>query len=122
MRLKKNIEPASDLLQKVTQLQPVYYQWKSDEYPEFHFGNEIEIALVAQDVEKIMPELVTEREDGYKVIHYEKLQFLMLQAIKELKAQNDELKELFCLDNSEAELCQQSITSLEPPKEIGRRY
>ena len=122
MRLKKNIVPASDLLQKVTQLQPVYFQWKSDEYPEFHFGTETEIALVAQDVEKIMPELVTVRDDGYKAIHYEKLSFLMLQAIKELKEQNDELKQLICLDNSEAELCEQSNTTLEPPKEIGRRY
>ena len=49
--------------------------------------------LIAQDVEKVLPELVTTDEQGYKAVRYNALPFHMLQAIKDLKAENDELKQ-----------------------------
>ncbi|MBI4009576.1 MAG: tail fiber domain-containing protein [Candidatus Aenigmarchaeota archaeon] len=91
IKLKKNIAPLPSVLDKVTQLQPVYFQWRSDEYPEMHMGNETQIGLIAQQVEQYLPELVTEK-DGIKQIHNEELPYLMLQALKDLKAENDALK------------------------------
>ena len=49
--------------------------------------------MIAQDVEKVLPELVTADDQGYKAVRYNALPFYMLQAIKDLKAENDELKQ-----------------------------
>ncbi|MCG3113081.1 MAG: tail fiber domain-containing protein [Candidatus Manganitrophus sp. SB1] len=92
LRLKKNIEPFSNVLDKLIHLQPVYFYWKSKEYPELGFGASRSFGLVAQEVEKVLPELVTQDTVGYKAIRYNELPFLMLQAIKELKAENETLE------------------------------
>ncbi|MFQ5729109.1 MAG: tail fiber domain-containing protein, partial [Waddliaceae bacterium] len=92
MRLKKDVQPFHNILGSLTMLQPVHFKWKADEYPEFAFGTSTSFGLVAQNVEKVLPELVTEDDKGFKAVKYNKLPLLMLQAIKELKAENDLLK------------------------------
>ncbi len=91
-RLKRNITPFANLLNKLTQLQPVTFHWRSEEFKERHFGTTLSFGLIAQEVEKVLPELVTEDEQGYKAVNYSKLPLLTLQAIKELKAENDALR------------------------------
>jgi hypothetical protein len=91
-RLKKNITPFAPMLDKVTALQPVHYFWRSDEFPARHFGNRQNYGLIAQDVEQVLPELVVTNEDGYKAVDYSKLPLLTIQAVKDLKAENDTLK------------------------------
>jgi FtsZ-binding cell division protein ZapB len=70
-------------------------------------------------VEKVLPELVTEDEQGYKAVRYNKLPFLMLEGIKELKEANDALRQdnqrlsgqvaalrtLVCQQHPSAEVC-----------------
>jgi hypothetical protein len=92
IRLKKNIIPLKNKLDQVASLQPVYFNWRSDEYLEMGFGDARQIGLIAQDVEKVLPELITEDKAGFKQIHFEELPILMLQSIKELKAENDALR------------------------------
>jgi len=92
-RLKKNIIPFSRALENVARLQPVYFHWRADEYADRHFGTGETFGLVAQDVEAVLPELVTTDEQGYKAVRYNALPLHMLQAIRELKAENDTLKE-----------------------------
>jgi hypothetical protein len=48
--------------------------------------------LIAQEVEAVLPELVTTDEQGFKAVNYSKLPLLTIQAVKELKAENDDLK------------------------------
>lgn len=88
-RLKKNITPFGPTLDKFTALQPVHYLWRSSEFPDRHFGNSQNDGLIAQDVEQVLPELVATDSDGYKAIDYSKLPLLTIQAVKELKAEND---------------------------------
>jgi hypothetical protein len=92
-RLKKNITPFAPMLDKVTALQPVHYFWRSDEFPDRHFGNSRSYGLIAQDVEQVLPELVATDGDGYKAVDYSELPLLTIQAVKELKAENDTLKQ-----------------------------
>ena len=92
LRLKKNIVPFPSSLDRVSRLQPVHFYWRSDEYPDRHFGNSESFGLVAQDVEKVLPELVTTDDSGYKAVRYNVLPFHLLQAIKDLKSENDDLK------------------------------
>jgi endosialidase-like protein len=92
-RLKQNIEPFSPVLDRLIQLQPVSYQWKADEHPEYHFGTGKTDGLIAQEVEKVFPEMVAVDEHGYKAVNYSELPLLLLQAVRELKADNDRLRE-----------------------------
>ena len=92
VRFKRDITPFPSLLYRVTQLRPVHYYWRAAEFPEKHFGNAQAYGLVAQEVEQVLPELVSQDEQGYKQIDYSKLPLLLLQAVKELKAENDQLK------------------------------
>jgi hypothetical protein len=91
-RYKKNITPFGSVLNQLSALQPVHYYWRATEFPEQHFGNAQAYGLIAQDVEQVLPELVVTNPDGYKAIDYSQLPLLTIQAVKELKAENDALK------------------------------
>ncbi len=91
-RWKKNIEPLVNSLEKVDQLQGVSYDWRIDEYPDQGFIEGKQIGLIAQDVEEVIPEIVHTNDEGYKSISYEKLTAVLVEALKELKAENVELK------------------------------
>jgi len=98
-RFKTNISPFASLLDRLVQLQPVHFYWKSEEYPERQFGSQRSFGLIAQEAEKLLPELVTEDSRGYKAVRYNLLPMMMLQAmieqqdqVKELKTENADLK------------------------------
>jgi hypothetical protein len=48
--------------------------------------------VIAQEVEKVLPEMVTEREDGTKAVRYERMCGLLIECVKDLQNQIDELK------------------------------
>ena len=91
-RLKRDITSFSAVLQSVAALRPVHYYWRATEFPERHFGDGRTYGLIAQEVEEVLPELVVTNPDGYKAVDYGKLPLLTVQAIKELKAENDALQ------------------------------
>lgn len=87
IRLKDDIQPLLNSLQKVLQLQGVSFRWKTDPQKRKAIG------LVAQDLEKVFPELVfTNENDGYKGINYAELTAVLIEAIKELKTEVECLK------------------------------
>jgi len=47
-----------------------------------HEGHDV--GVIAQEVEKVLPELVTTRDNGYKAVKYDKLTAVLIQAVKEL--------------------------------------
>lgn len=57
------------------QLRPVYFYWRAKEYPSRKFGEGQSFGLIAQEVEQVMPELVTEDEEGMKAVRYNKLPY-----------------------------------------------
>ena len=79
-------------LTQLAALQPVHYFWRAADFPQQHFGDSRAYGLIAQDVEEVLPELVVTDEDGFKAVDYTKLPLLTIQAVKELKAENEELK------------------------------
>ncbi|MBZ5543879.1 MAG: tail fiber domain-containing protein [Acidobacteriia bacterium] len=92
-RLKTNIRPFQRVLNQLVQLKPVHFYWKADEFPEMHFGRERSYGLIAQEVEKLFPEMVGQDERGYKTVDYTRLPLLLLQAVRELKAENERLRD-----------------------------
>ncbi len=92
IRLKQNIIPFSNVLDKFVTLQPVNYNWRSSEFPERHFGTSTVAGLIAQEVEQIFPNLVGVNDKGFKTVDYGiNLQMLTIQAVKELNLKVDSL-------------------------------
>jgi hypothetical protein len=91
-RLKTNIEPFAPLLSQLVRLQPVHFDWRAAEYPDYHFGTSRSYGLVAQQVEQVFPELVSPDKNGFKAVNYSELPLLLLEAIRELDAQNRALQ------------------------------
>ena len=92
-RFKKDITPFSHVLEQVTALQPVHYSWRAADFPAQHFGEGRAYGLIAQDVEQVLPELVVTNDDGFKAVDYSALPLLTIQAVKDLKSENDTLKQ-----------------------------
>lgn len=84
IRLKKDIRPFGDVLNNYSKLEPVWYKWRSDEFPEMALGTSDNIGLIAQDVQTLFPELVVEDSRGYLQIDYTTLQFYTIEALIEL--------------------------------------
>ncbi|MBU0535301.1 tail fiber domain-containing protein [Patescibacteria group bacterium] len=87
VRWKENIQPIAGALDKVLQLSGVFYNWRKDEFPENKFDDKTHLGLIAQDVEKIVPELVTTGPDGYKGLDYNGLAPLLIGAVQEQQGQ-----------------------------------
>lgn len=93
IRLKKDITPMDNALEKIKNINSVYYYWKKDEFPERLFSDKKQIGFIAQDVEKVLPELVRTDNQGYKSVDYAKMTVLLLQAIKEQQKEIELLKQ-----------------------------
>ena len=85
-RFKREIKTVDNALNKVLQLRGVNYYWKKKDFPNKNFDDKLELGLIAQEVEKIIPEIVEQTEDGYKAVEYQKLVALLVEAIKEQQA------------------------------------
>jgi hypothetical protein len=91
-RYKKDINTLSGALEKVSRLRGVSFNWRRDEFPENDFSIREQVGLIAQEVEEVFPQSVSQTNDGYYNIDYTKLTPLLVEAIKELKTQNEKLK------------------------------
>jgi hypothetical protein len=78
--LKENISTITSALDKVMKLNGVYYDWINKESG----GDTKKIGFIAQDVEKVVPELVYTHNNGLKTVHYKDVTALLVEAIKEL--------------------------------------
>lgn len=95
-RLKKDILNLTDCLPKILELDVISFEWNSKQ----NTYNGKDIGLIAQQVKKIAPEIVTERKNGYLAMKYEKVIPLLVGAIQdqqkiieEMRAEIKELKE-----------------------------
>ena len=89
-RLKRDIKPLENSLNKITQLEGVEFIRTDDKKQEKQIG------FIAQEVEKIVPEVVsTDYSDSneYKSVAYSNVTALLVEAIKELRQEVKDLKE-----------------------------
>ena len=88
-RLKDNVTVIDSALNKVKQIRGVEFDWNDKQ--DAHEGHDI--GVIAQEVEQVAPELVKDRQDGYKAVDYPKLTALLIEAVKELELKVKELEE-----------------------------
>ena len=89
-RYKDNLQAITNPIDKVKSLTGYTFTW-NDKHEQFN-GND-DIGVVAQEVEKVFPEIVDTRDNGYKAVKYEKMVAVLIEAIKDQQKQIDELKE-----------------------------
>jgi len=80
-RLKNVTSGFSNALESIAQLNPVHFTWKSDE------TNTSQVGLIAQDVQKVLPEAVSIGENGYLGVRYTDLIPLLVAGIQEQQTQ-----------------------------------
>jgi hypothetical protein len=90
-RLKYNIVPISNPISKIEAIGGYTFDWKP-EHKDLHGFEGHDVGVIAQEIESILPEIVTTRDTGYKAVKYEKIVPLLIEAIKDLQKQIDELK------------------------------
>jgi hypothetical protein len=88
-RLKDNITSIKNPLQKINKIGGYSFTWNSNQ--DTYSGNDY--GVVAQEIEEIFPELVRNRDNGYKAVKYEKLIPLLIESIKELSKEVEILKQ-----------------------------
>jgi chaperonin cofactor prefoldin len=97
--LKDNIRPIESAIFKVKQIRGVTFDW-NEKSTELQQQKGHDVGLIAQEVEKILPEVVQIREDGIKAIQYEKVVPLLVEAIKEQQVTIENLtKRIELLEN-----------------------
>jgi len=95
--LKEDIVNISNPLDAVEKLNGVLFNWKQSYIDQRggedgYFVRRKDVGVIAQDVEKVLPEAVATRSDGVKAVKYDRLTCLLIEAVKALKLEIEELK------------------------------
>ena len=93
IRFKRSITPLDNALAKVTSLDGVSFEWRNDEFPDKNFSSDTQIGLIAQDVEKVIPEIVHQGEDTYRTVTYAALIPYLVEALKTQQIQMDAMQQ-----------------------------
>jgi hypothetical protein len=95
-RLKENISSLEDPLENILQLQGVQYDWKDKKW----FSDQHQIGMIAQDVERVYPEVVlTDPNTGLKAVAYDHLVAPVIEAMKDM---NEHVISLFAENENQA--------------------
>ena len=95
IRFKENVTPIQDAVSKIKTLRGVEFDWKpltKKQKKKLHGNEGHDVGVIAQEVEKVLPEVVQTRKSGYKAVKYEKMIPLLIESIKEQQEQIEELK------------------------------
>ena len=94
LRLIKQIQPLSNSLAKINKLRGVYFSWKVDEVSDLSADEGRHIGVIAQDVQQVLPEVVSEINGGkYLGVDYTALIPVLLESIRELDIKNKALED-----------------------------
>jgi hypothetical protein len=86
-RYKRDIRPMGSVLDRLADVQGVYYNYRTEEFPEHQFDTRLQIGVIAQQLEGEFPELVYTDANGYKSVEYAKLTPVLVQAVNELRSE-----------------------------------
>jgi len=98
-RLKTDIRPIGNALDKILALKGVQFNWKKD--------GRADMGVVAQNVLEVFPDVVTKNSNGMMSVEYDSLVGPMIEAIRQLKTENDDLrKKVAGMEDMKAQLTQ----------------
>ena len=100
-RLKKDIAPITHGLDDLMRVKPVSFTFKA--------GGQKSLGVIAQELETVYPQLVTEKPDGMKSVNYDGLVAPLIQAVQELKQQNDALRSQLELQGKRQDILEKAL-------------
>ncbi|MEL6627632.1 MAG: tail fiber domain-containing protein [Bacteroidota bacterium] len=112
-KLKRDIKPISNAIETVQQLAGVTYNYNTEYRPDLRLSDDRQYGFVAQDVEKVLPELVRPaidpfgEEDDYVVMNYDGIIPVLTEAIKEQQEIMDDQQ--VTIEDQERRLDQQQV-------------
>jgi hypothetical protein len=92
LRLKADLRGIDDALGKVLRLNGVSFRWRTEDHPDRGLPEGRHYGLVAQEVETVLPEVVGKGPGDEKALAYSELIPVLVEAVKELKAESDDLR------------------------------
>ena len=92
LALKQNLIPLDESLNKILHLTGYTFDWSDQADREAKAYPGRQVGVIAQEVEELFPELVGIDSRGYKFIRYQKLVVPLIEAVKELRQENDQLR------------------------------
>ena len=108
-RYKKQITRLQNPLKKIMAINGVEYFMRTDEFPSKHFDQKLQVGLIAQEVEKVLPQVVQTDKDGYKAVDYAKVVPLLVEGIKEQQKQIDQQKQRINALEKEMQLIKEKL-------------
>jgi hypothetical protein len=88
LKFKENIENVEDALAKVLKLRGVRFSWRREEYEDRSFPEGAHYGVIAQEAEMVLPEIVSAGPDGERSVAYSEIVPILIESIKELRAEN----------------------------------
>ncbi len=113
VRWKKNVRTLSDALDKAMRLRGVSFEWRADARKNGELPKGTQVGFIAQEVERVLPEVVHTDSDGYKSVSYANLTALLVEAMKELHAEKEALEQHVTAQQGEITELQQKMARVE---------
>jgi hypothetical protein len=122
-RLKTNVKQISNGLAIINQLNPVQFAWDQNDLRAKSFGSQNQVGFIAQEVEKVLPEVVIRGEDSYRSVEYGKIVSVVVAALKELyiKVLGNE-KEFMALKAQNNQLLHENKQLMSEMKKLESKY
>ena len=91
IRLKDNVEVIKGSLDKIEGIRGVEFDW-NEKSPGWAKERGHDVGVIAQEVQKVVPEIVVERKNGYLGVDYKRIVPLLIESVKELRQEVNDLK------------------------------
>jgi uncharacterized coiled-coil protein SlyX len=111
-RFKKKVTTLPNVLERLQKVRGVSYFWKTEAFKDRNFTKEKEIGVIAQELEKAFPELVSYDDKGYRMVNYLHLAPVLLQAINEQQKLIEKLRGELTAQTAEANKAKTDVASL----------
>jgi len=92
VRFKHYVATYPNALETLLNLRGVTYEYDRDAFPAMNFNGGRQVGFIAQEVEKILPELVRTDSSGYKSVNYTNVVPVLVEAVKAQQKQMEQLK------------------------------
>jgi trimeric autotransporter adhesin len=91
-RYKRDIKSINNPIEIINQLNGKTYNFRNEEFKSINFPKGRNYGFIAQEIQKVLPEVVNEGKDGYLAVNYQAIIPVLTEAIKAQQVQIDELK------------------------------
>ena len=111
-RYKKDINKIDNALGLIAQFDGYNYNFRKDEFPDLKFDTIAQIGFIAQELQKVLPQLVSQNDSGYLSVNYIKVVPILLMGMKEQQAIIEAQKKEIAIEKAENESQKAEIENL----------